>query len=423
MGTVTTCWGEKLIFIIKDMNYADRKLSFNEFEWIRKFIEDGQSSYTPYIGRILASQKQTSRRDSYVNYSCINGKPATRYIVNAPGHFDHWHVNITPKNTTIKNLEKAEGRNTPIQYETEIENGTDGNKTLVIKFPMETGAIYSFLLFKPDYKSYPNSNPNSFTKVGDNMETRSIMVNDKTFTYTFDPTNAQNPQIRITSPVGEGDISVFNHLDEFRVRVNKFYVSSQSILESPSETLYSKEKFINASSCTSEDISLKFQKCTAEGSVGINPSATYLDFETYMASVYILDETMTPGSFIEIQGLGDWQSDPSGSDNIQNMAGVFALVSAEGIEFLSPGPLTPAGLGVITPPPPPPARLRRDISEDFNIRFDSWIRLQVPALANVIAFSAIDSTFYDNSDPDGDYGVKVRWQAPKGHTSCLSKRR
>ena len=261
--------GLDIDFIIVKGFLNDRKFSFKEFEVIRQFVERGVGSsesgdvgYEPYIKNrgIIASQNLTGGKDSFVNYSCINSKPATNYIVNDDEakkkfqHFNHWHLDVSAPNGTARYLNKEKERNMPIQYETAIEDGPEGNKVLVIKLPTEMGAIYSFLLAKSDSNFSPNSDDhsNSFTKGGGNMMTGSIVEDNKTFTYTLKPMDSNNPQIRITTPAGEGDISAFDSLSKYKIRVNKFYVRSSR----PDINLYTKENFTGATSCLSRDIDI-----------------------------------------------------------------------------------------------------------------------------------------------------------------------
>ena len=203
---------------------------------------------------ILATQNLTKKKDSFVNYSCINNKPASTYIRNVDGHYNHWHVDISAPSGTARYLNKEKERNMPIQYETAIEDGPGGSKVLVIKLPKEMGTIYSFLLAKSDSNFSPNSDDhsNSFTKGGGDMMTGSIVEDNKTFTYTLKPIDSNNPQIRITTTAGEGGIAAFDSLSKYKIRVNKFYVRSSR----PDIKLYTKENFAKATSCLSRDIDI-----------------------------------------------------------------------------------------------------------------------------------------------------------------------
>ena len=229
------------------------KLSFQEFEGIREFIESGtdmDNNYRPYIKKIIASQN-TSNNNSFVDYSCINGIPATKFIVDKEGHYGHWHLDIAESNTLQKtSRNKQQSSMAPHQVVLTKRANGKGIAGFSIKFPQErTAAIYSLLLIKPGKRIFPNDNPQLFTKENGIEVAEDIVVDGKTFRYQLIP-KVEN-KIVVTFP--KGDEIPLDTLREYKVRVSKFYGPSIS---------YGDEKFPNALSCSFRDISLDFQKAT-----------------------------------------------------------------------------------------------------------------------------------------------------------------
>ena len=388
----------------------DRKFSLGEFEGIKNFIETGANSYAPYIKRIIASQSLT---DSFVKYSCINGRAATKYIKNTDSeHFNHWHVDILPGNTSSRQSRMEDKRSTPISYTVTKEQG--GNQTvLVINFPPDENAIYSFLLIKPDLRTSPNENPKLFTKKSGASIIEETIVGD--FKYSFRPDGSATPetrraQIKIILPEGEGKLSSLRGLQGYKVRINKFMEGS-----------YGVGSFRKESSCNTIDIDLESDLlCTVENSVKVNPKGTYLPtwVHDYASppTLYSISEEVIQSGFIEIKAEGDYSYTSGGPDNAQRMTGVFVSPISD-TSFLFPGVGSDADYGEVTEPIY--YNTPRDIPQDFRIPFDGWIGLQIPEGANRVLFSSGDWKYGDNADRDGDYKAKIRWKALKGHSQCL----
>ena len=195
--------------------------------------------------------------------------PATRYIESSGGHFKHWHLDVSPSNIIRRqanrsdrgNTEEAIGRSASIPYDVVHGESSAGRKTLTIKFSSEKGVIYSFLLIKPDLTISPNSDPHLFTKSSGDEVMGTILENGKKFGYVFRPkytsTNPQDKaQVTITLLEGLNEISSFDDLKNYKIRVNKFHTPVQSPPTNSNETLYTEMNFKKASSCNFEDIEL-----------------------------------------------------------------------------------------------------------------------------------------------------------------------
>jgi subtilisin-like proprotein convertase family protein len=147
---------------------------------------------------------------------------------------------------------------------------------------------------------------------------------------------------------------------------------------------------------------------------GIDPRATYLhtssnDSPHNPTPFPLLSFGLQPGDVIRLERLGDWDNGP-GSDTITNMIAVFSASPS----FLPPSAshrvpdAIDAGPDVVTSctwygcEP-------TDIPEDFSVSNAEWseIVVAVPAGATHLFLSAADSLYYDNTDPDGDYAVRI----------------
>lgn len=110
---------------------------------------------------------------------------------------------------------------------------------------------------------------------------------------------------------------------------------------------------------------------------------------------------LKPGNLIGLRQVGAIQNtytEWGGQDNIANLLGVFY----GGNSFISPGP-NGTTFRVVSEPN---MGLPTDISEDFYIP-SSTIYAEVPEGAQEILFSLNESVWYDNSDPNGDFGVWI----------------
>ena len=248
-------------------NFGDNKFSFNEFELIRNFVKAGAGSlgYERYIdirsnsGRgtsdggyqrgIIATQNLASGK-SFVDYACINNKPASNYIRNGKGHFDHWHVDVTDQRLSSLRLKDGEeGQSSEIPYSVKMIQNKDGNKILSIRTPVQDDAVYSLLLIKPGDDYSPNDNAKFFTDESGSTKSKTIAIDaNKSFTYTLDPKGGMM-QIEVDNPE-QGGLSL-KELHDYKVRITKFVGSSNT---------YTKSNFVGASSCSFRDISLDFEK-------------------------------------------------------------------------------------------------------------------------------------------------------------------
>ena len=154
--------------------------------------------------------------------------------------------------------------------------------------------------------------------------------------------------------------------------------------------------------------------CTIEDILRIDPKGTYLaihqnDRRT-LPSSYTIPGIVAEGSFIEVMATGTWSPERTAPDTAQySMAGVFF----DGNSYLSPGPRT-SGYQTQTITSYFDPQFETDIPEDFYIGFDSWSRIQLPLGENIsILFSLNDAAFRDNTDPDGDLGVRIRYPDPR----------
>ncbi|AUN96521.1 hypothetical protein C0V70_00045 [Bacteriovorax stolpii] len=146
----------------------------------------------------------------------------------------------------------------------------------------------------------------------------------------------------------------------------------------------------------------------------VDPTGTYLP--AYFSSATRLNLQSIPGNpninlqagdIIYIQGLGNYQTEPAeygGTDTHAWMIGVFASNG----KFYFPG--EDSIYESIESSPTFIGHLPTDIPEDFYIPFDGYVKLQVPEGATEILFTADDNLFTDNSDPNYDFGVKIKIQ-------------
>lgn len=175
--------------------------------------------------------------------------------------------------------------------------------------------------------------------------------------------------------------------------------------------------------------------------VKINPAGTYLrtdtkdlDYDTanypplwyrYPQSASFLDLTslynnpevnLRPGDLILLQATGDFQFGPAqfATDTAKGIAGVF--VGSSG--FLYPGSLSD-NLPTITSPTYGDG-IPTDIPQDFSIPYGYYGKFQVPNGATKILFTAADSNFGNNYDPDKDFGVWIKITIVRAYQSPLN---
>ncbi|HZW09530.1 MAG TPA: GC-type dockerin domain-anchored protein [Phycisphaerales bacterium] len=117
-----------------------------------------------------------------------------------------------------------------------------------------------------------------------------------------------------------------------------------------------------------------------------------------------------PGDYIRLQSVGDFDNGPDG-DTFESLVGVFSSTSTllpsanqervpdaidVGFEFQTANTWR--------------GNLPTDIAEDFLISHHAsfgYVIVRVPAGAEFLFVTPSDSLFYDNTDPDADFGLRV----------------
>jgi hypothetical protein len=148
--------------------------------------------------------------------------------------------------------------------------------------------------------------------------------------------------------------------------------------------------------------------------IALDPRATYL----HVCSDAALDATpvalagigISPGEFIVIEALGDWDNGPGADVYISTIA-VFSAsaVLLAGSQLHRVPDAIDVGMPVTT------ANTFfcnevTDIAEDFRVALsipNTSVIVQVPAGATHLFLSAGDHLFEDNTDADGDYAVRI----------------
>jgi len=148
--------------------------------------------------------------------------------------------------------------------------------------------------------------------------------------------------------------------------------------------------------------------------VSLNPKATYLhicgDAALNAPALALADLGVAPGETILIEVFGDWDNGPGG-DMFDATCAVFSAsdVLLAGTELnrvqdaiAAGNPVTTANTFFCNEP--------TDIPEDFLIAStvsDNSVTVEVPIGATHLFFNPNDHLFQDNSDPDGDYMVRI----------------
>lgn len=145
--------------------------------------------------------------------------------------------------------------------------------------------------------------------------------------------------------------------------------------------------------------------------ISLDPKSTYLRTSnndmTAVNSIAIelASLGLSAGDYVRLELLGDYSQIPSGPDSAVNLSGVFSSTST----ILGPSILNripdaiDAGADVFSAATFFQS-LPMDIAEDFAI---TDTVLQIPTGAFYLFVAAHDSYYSDNSDPDGDYGVRI----------------
>lgn len=146
--------------------------------------------------------------------------------------------------------------------------------------------------------------------------------------------------------------------------------------------------------------------------VPLDPKATYLhtnsDNSVDATPIALTALGVVPGQCLHMRRVGDYDNGPGG-DTFTSMVGVFSststLLGKAELERV-PGALE-AGVDVVTSVTYFGSQ-PTDIPEDFAISTATVteVTVKVPAGAAWIFLSTGDQLFYDNSDPDADYGIE-----------------
>jgi Secretion system C-terminal sorting domain len=142
--------------------------------------------------------------------------------------------------------------------------------------------------------------------------------------------------------------------------------------------------------------------------IKVDPRATYLrtnnDGAPAAVPFALESAALSPGNWVLLQRLGDFDNGPNG-DTYVNLSGVFSrndTLLANTVQQRVPGAVD-AGVDFVSSNTYY-SSLPTDIAEDFFI--DS-IYIQIPDSARFLFLSVSDSWFQDNSDPDGDFALRI----------------
>jgi len=143
--------------------------------------------------------------------------------------------------------------------------------------------------------------------------------------------------------------------------------------------------------------------------ISINPKATYLKLNNDSGALNAIainfyDLGLNDLEYIILQQKGDYNNGPGG-DIFTGMTGVFSFTDSlleTALQHRVPGAIE-TGEDFYTHNTWY-GNLATDIPEDFYI--DSIV-IQIPDSGNYLFISPHDSWFNDNTDPDGDYGVRI----------------
>lgn len=118
---------------------------------------------------------------------------------------------------------------------------------------------------------------------------------------------------------------------------------------------------------------------------------------------------LAPGDWVYIESLGDWDCGGPCNDDARTQMYVFSET-----DELLPQFEVHRVPGAIDVCPDVSTQAPGDIPEDFwvNANPDAFITIMVPAGAAYLFVAAADSIYTDNTDPDGDYAVRIEKGAP-----------
>jgi hypothetical protein len=143
--------------------------------------------------------------------------------------------------------------------------------------------------------------------------------------------------------------------------------------------------------------------------VKVNPAGTYLfvdstcfnDQAAPPTSVTLSSLGIVPGEFIRLTRVGAFQWGANLNDDGTTLGAVFRGPSG----LIAPGPNSQhASFNSL---PTFCNNIPTNIAEDFNV--DPQTVVQVPVGATEILFTANDSFYRDNTDPNNDYGVSIEF--------------
>lgn len=158
--------------------------------------------------------------------------------------------------------------------------------------------------------------------------------------------------------------------------------------------------------------------------IGINPSLTFLRTSRDPAGPSIPIELaslgLSAGDIIRLEQLGDFAPHGTGpaDDTATSMIGVFSasatLLGSSTLNRVQDA--LDAGVDVVTVPTSF-GGVTTDIPEDFLI---TDIIIQIPLMATHLFVAPHDSFYGDNTDPDGDYAVRITVVPEPGTLLLLS---
>lgn len=147
--------------------------------------------------------------------------------------------------------------------------------------------------------------------------------------------------------------------------------------------------------------------------VSLNPQATFLHTNESTPTpsalaVRLSDYGFVAGDRIRLEVLGDIDNGPGG-DTFTFTVGLFSssnTLLAPSLLNRVPGALASDGTPIVTLPTFF-GNQATDIAEDFGFDTPDGTIVTVPTGALYLFLAKTDQLYQDNSDPDGDYGVRL----------------
>ena len=162
--------------------------------------------------------------------------------------------------------------------------------------------------------------------------------------------------------------------------------------------------------------------------IPINPAATYLNYDDIdvkkggsyygelgiapidASPIFLADYGITEGDWICLQAFGDYSMALGEVEARHNLGGVFSETAV----LLPPNAADPnrvqgaidAEIDDVLTGLTYDRDWPTDIPEDFLITYEGTI-IQVPTGANYLFVAALDVAYWDNTDSNGDYGVRI----------------